>query len=392
MQARAARPPRAARRCARCEPVKCWSRLPNCVGRDDAQVDAACRVRARRARPPRRARADATRSRSSSAKALGQRARVGRGGDDVEVLDAVGHAARRAGQLDPVRRRMRAQRRDDRARRRRARGASSDARPRRARRRGGLEGGEQVLLGLRAEALAASRSRSRLGRLAQRLERVDAELVVEPARALGPEAGQPRDRRSGPAGTSRAASPPPGSSPVLEQRAGSSPQASCRCPAARSTRPARVSAATEIGRSRTPWPRCGRRRRGARSRRRARRGRRARRAASAMSALVGSAMAGTDVEYAPLMERHPPWLILPTFNEAENLEAVVPGRRACWAAAPGGLPHPDRRRQVARRDRRAGRPAGRRAPRGRGAAPPAARGARPGLPGRLRRALEGGAG
>ena len=44
---------------------------------------------------------------------LRQRGRVGGGGDDVDVLDRVGPAAQRAGDLDAVRGRVRAQRLDD---------------------------------------------------------------------------------------------------------------------------------------------------------------------------------------------------------------------------------------------------------------------------------------
>ena len=52
---------------------------------------------------------------------------------------------------------------------------------------------EQLLLRLGAEAAQAAQL-LRLGRLAQLLERVDAELVVQAARALGPEAGQVHHR------------------------------------------------------------------------------------------------------------------------------------------------------------------------------------------------------
>src|SRR3954452_11659792 len=66
----------------------------------------------------------------------------------------------------------------------------------------------------------------------------------------------------------------------------------------------------------SPSPRCGRPPRGARSRRRARRGRRARRSggrfllSSSLVPRVRPPMAGA-------------WLILPTYNEAENLERIV---------------------------------------------------------------------
>ena len=95
--------------------------------------------------------------------------------------------------------------------------------------------------------------------------------------------------------------------------------------------------------------------------------------------------------YAALM-RGPAWLVLPTFNEAENLERIVTAARGVLtAAAPGGFRilvvddgSPDGTGAIA--DRLA-----RRAPRrGRGAAPHDPRGARPrlprGLPPRARRA------
>ena len=87
----------------------------------------------------------------------------------------------------------------------------------------------------------------------------------------------------------------------------------------------------------------------------------------------------------------PAWLVLPTFNEAENLETVVAAaRRVLGEARARGLPHPRRRRRLARRHRRHRRRAGRGAPRrGRGAAPARARGPGPGLPGRLRAGARG---
>ena len=119
------------------------------------------------------------------------RGHVGRRGDHVEVLDRVGAAAQRAGGLDPVGARRRAQRVDD------LLGERLRAREQEARRRLAVVAGrellEQLLLGLRAEPAQPPQLLA-LGRAAQRLERVDAQLVVEAPRALRPEAGQVHHR------------------------------------------------------------------------------------------------------------------------------------------------------------------------------------------------------
>ncbi len=61
-----------------------------------------------------------------------------------------------------------------------------------------------------------------------------------------------------------------------------------------------------------------------------------------------------------------PWLILPTYNEAENVEAIVAAAGEVLARAPPrGLSHPHRRRRLARRHGRARRRARRRARLGR---------------------------
>ena len=72
------------------------------VGLDDAQVERDARVRAR----PRRVVLGARRllDEADLAERGEQRGRVGRGRDDVEVLDRVDHAPRRARELDAVRR------------------------------------------------------------------------------------------------------------------------------------------------------------------------------------------------------------------------------------------------------------------------------------------------
>ncbi len=100
--------------------------------------------------------------------------------------------AQRAGHLDAVRRRVGAQHADD------LLGDGDRAREQHARRRPAavLVVGEhllEVLLDLGAEA-AQPADLARLRRRAQRVERVDAELVVEPPRPLGPEAGQVHHR------------------------------------------------------------------------------------------------------------------------------------------------------------------------------------------------------
>ena len=119
------------------------------------------------------------------------------------------------------------------------------------------------------------RRRCASGRLAQRLQRVDAELGVQQPRALGPEAGQARDRDQPGRELARAAARPPGS--CRSRR--SARIFSCSVapiPGSSLARPSRASAATDTEASRTPCaPPCGRPARGARSRRRARTGRRA---------------------------------------------------------------------------------------------------------------------
>ncbi len=85
------------------------------VGRDDPQVDRQPRVgaqpHARVARGARRLDQIELRGRA------GERAGVGGGGDQVEVLDAVGHPAGGSGERHPLRRRMCAQGRRSAARR-----------------------------------------------------------------------------------------------------------------------------------------------------------------------------------------------------------------------------------------------------------------------------------
>ena len=167
------------------EPVKCCSTLPNWSGSTTfrstfmpewvtSRAPAVAGLRA----PTRRA---AARQRGD------QRGGVGGGGDDVEVLDRVGPAAQRAGDLDAVGRRVRAQRVGDLVGDR-DRAREHDAR-RRLPSRLVVVGQHllEVLLGLGAEAAQLAHP-AVLDRRAQRVERVDAELVVQALRPLGPEA------------------------------------------------------------------------------------------------------------------------------------------------------------------------------------------------------------
>ena len=182
------------------EPVKCWSRLPNWSGVDDAQVDRACPVCVR-ARAPRCSPApDALSTTSSSPSAGEQRRRVVGGRDDVEVLDQsarrraepasstrIGRPGARAAPstiaLADLERLVRAARA--------ARGALGDA---------GVERREHRLLELRRRSPCTSRSCWPSAAAAQRVERVDAELVEQLARALGPEARAGASSSTSPAG------------------------------------------------------------------------------------------------------------------------------------------------------------------------------------------------
>ena len=149
------------------------------VGLDDPQVDLHARVR----HHPRAGLAG--RGHGLDLRQLGERAGerggIGGRGDDVEVLDRLGHAPQRAGDLDAVGRRVLAQRAGDllgdgdRAREHDARGGATAV----------LGLGQhlpEVLLDLDAEAAQLAQPPV-LDRRAQRVERVDAELVVH---ALAP--------------------------------------------------------------------------------------------------------------------------------------------------------------------------------------------------------------
>ena len=130
---------------------------------------------------------------------------------------------------------------------------------------------EHALLELRAQPAHGAQPLCERGR-AQRLERVDAQLGVQQARALGPQAGQARDRDQAGREPRAQLLAPPGSRRSRRAR-GSSPAASRRCRRARwRCRRAPARPPTRRPRARRAR-RCGRPARGARSRRRARRGR-----------------------------------------------------------------------------------------------------------------------
>jgi hypothetical protein len=162
------------------------------VGRDDLQVDADAAVRAgaRTGLAAVRDRLDHVELREGGDQPL----RVLGRGDDVEVLDRVGPASRRAGQLDAHGRGVVAQRLHDLVADRESAveheaagtaGAGLVGRDR------ALDRFQQLRLGSDAKALQVlDAALSGGGR--ERLERVDPQLLVQTARALGPEARQAR--------------------------------------------------------------------------------------------------------------------------------------------------------------------------------------------------------
>ena len=159
-------------------------------GLGDAQIDAHARVRAR-PRPGARGGADAL-DLLERAHALCQRSRARRRRDQVQVLDAVRLAPRRAGHEHLRARRATADQPRhqrlgslERSRQQHTRGrALGDAL---------LERAQDALLEPRAEPAHVAQALSER-RLSQLLRRVDAQLRVQQARALGPEARQARDR------------------------------------------------------------------------------------------------------------------------------------------------------------------------------------------------------
>ena len=287
--------------------------------------------------------------RLQAAERLRQGGRVARRGDDVEVLDGVREAPGAAGQLNADRGRVVAQGGHEllghgqRLREQHARLGTAV----RARR----EGGEQVLLRLRPEALdvlelpalgrmrAAPRSTTRRARRGAGWAR------------FGPSPGM-RVISTRPEGMRCFSLSAEGIEPV-SSRASIFSAIVLPTPASSTARPCLASSATETPPPGSPWRRSGRPRRGTRPRRPARTGSRAprrprlsRRCASPTS--LRAALPGA-------------WLILPTYNEAENVEAIV--RAALAQLAATGLDHtrPRRGRRLAGRDRRDRRPARRRA-------------------------------
>ena len=223
----------AQRRVVRARAGEVLQQVAELRGLGDAQVDAHARVRAR-PRARRAGRADAL-DLLQPGEALRERRRAGRDGDQVEVLDAVGPPARRAGQLHVrARAALLAQAGDERL----AdldRPGQQQARRGPVRRRRRLERRQHAVLELRAQPLHVRR-RCAQRRLAQRLERVDAELRVQQPRALGAEAGQAGDRDQ--AGRELRAQLLRGRDRArLAAAPGSSPAASRRSPAARSRGP-----------------------------------------------------------------------------------------------------------------------------------------------------------
>ena len=137
----------------------------------------------------------------------------------------------------------------------RARATAGCAAPAARRRLG--QRGEQRLLELGAEA-RAGRAAAALGRLAQRVERVDAELVVQPRARFGPKPGRRMtDEQAG--GELRAQlARRPGCRPC-RPAPGSSPRASCRSPGARHAALAGQLGDRDRSRRARPSRRCGRR-------------------------------------------------------------------------------------------------------------------------------------
>ena len=237
-------------------------------------------------------------------------------------------AAARSRRARRGRRRMRAQRLDDRLADRRSALLSSTRGARRARRRPPRTRRAPPPR-TSAPKPRTSRSRSPSAAVAQRLERVDPELVEElRARAWARGRAGASCRRAR-AGTSRRSFSTAGIVPVSSS-AWIFSSSVLPMPGSSVTRPSRVSAATDAAPRGRPWPRCGRRRRGARSRRRARRGRQ-------LVEERGDRGVGRigHRRYPRVRGAHaadPLARSCPTFDEAENLEAIVARRRAVLAA------------------------------------------------------------
>ena len=334
-------PARAAPRCARPEPVKCCSRLPQLRGLADPQVDPHARVRAR-PRPGRARRADTLSISSSPARLFASAVGRGRDRDQVDVLHAVGHAGAPSPPAARCPRARAALRQAARPAPRRARSACGSS----------SRGGPARPGGVRARSSAAQHARLELR---PQPAHVAHALGYAPPRAA-PAASRCRARacssraRLAPIPGSRVIATSPGGNfarsfsaagivPVSHQREDlllqrlADPGQLRRAPLARQRADRHRRFADRPARP------CGRRARGARSRRRARTGRpvppgrrRSRRSevhcSGTRHADSPSAAAPTRTPtwrpHAPthVHARMPgePWLILPTYNEAENIE------------------------------------------------------------------------
>ena len=293
----------------RFEPVKCWSRFPYESGGTTrrSKTSPSCETTVAFVFPC----ALTSETQVSFVKYSVSGGRVGGGGDDVEVLDGLGAPPDRSGLGDLVARRVLAQHLDDRLDGGQRPGEERALLPRLRRL---LQRLEDPLLGLGAEP----RQRPELlglRCLAQVLHGRDPEVLPDPAgglRAQGREPEETRRRRPGPAPCawsaprSRRTRRSGRSSTRSSSRfpAGSSPRR--RAPARRSGRPTSGSGRPPDG---TPAP-------GTAPLRRARGGRRGGRTARP-PARSGAASSPSDDHRDVLV------VCLPTYNERENLEAMV---------------------------------------------------------------------
>ncbi len=171
-------------------PVKCWSRLPYALRRDDPEVEAKAVVgddgRLRRA--VRRHLGDARMRHEMS----GERRRIRGGCDQVDVARRLGTAAGAPGLGDPIARRMLRELGDDLAKdgqhAAEQHASGVDLRPR----VGAGESGEHALLGLRPEARKLAEP-LRFGGRPEVVHRLDVELLPEATGRLRAEAGHVHD-------------------------------------------------------------------------------------------------------------------------------------------------------------------------------------------------------
>ena len=228
------------------EPVRCWSTLPNWSGSTirTSTLTPLC-VRIRTAFVPG---VEAASTCGSAGHRRGQRAGIGRRRDDVEVLDGLGHAPRRAGELGVLGHRVRADLRQqllaDRERPAAARSAAPVPPARRP-----STASSSACSALAPKPLS-SLMRPAVGGFAQALERVDAELLVADGERAWVRAPAAWSSRPGRAETWRAASRAPGSRRSWSAPR-SSPAASRRSRAAASRGRRAASCATGVEASRT---------------------------------------------------------------------------------------------------------------------------------------------